>query len=69
MTRWRWLGLLLIVLGIALLLVAPQAQSCVAAFDHTSCRATGTILLKIVGLALVAVAAGVLALRGTATDR
>jgi drug/metabolite transporter (DMT)-like permease len=69
MTGWRWLGLLLIVLGIAMLLVAPQAQSCVAAFDHTSCRATGTILLKVVGLALVAAAAAVLALRGTATDR
>jgi len=69
MTGWRWLGLLLIVLGIALLLVAPQAQSCVTAFDHTSCRATGTILLKVVGLALVVTAAAVLALRGTATDQ
>jgi drug/metabolite transporter (DMT)-like permease len=69
MTRWRWLGLLLIVLGIALLLVAPQAQSCVTAFDHTSCRATGTILLRVVGLALVVVAAAILALRGTAIDR
>lgn len=69
MTRWRWLGLLLIVLGIALLLVAPQAQSCVTAFDHTSCRAMGTILLKVVGLALVVAAAAVLAFRGTATDR
>jgi drug/metabolite transporter (DMT)-like permease len=69
MTRWRWLGLLLIVLGIALLLVAPQAQSCVTAFDHTSCRATGTILLKVAGLALVAGAAAVLALHGTATDQ
>jgi drug/metabolite transporter (DMT)-like permease len=69
MTGWRWLGLLLIALGIALLLVAPQAQSCVTAFDHTSCRATGTILLKVVGLALVVAAAAVLALRGTATDQ
>jgi drug/metabolite transporter (DMT)-like permease len=69
MTRWRWLGLLLIVLGIALLLVAPQAQSCVTDFDHTSCRATGTILLRVVGLALVVVAAAVLALRGTAIDQ
>jgi drug/metabolite transporter (DMT)-like permease len=68
-TIWRWLGLLLIVLGIAMLLVAPQAQSCVTAFDHTSCRATGTIVLKVVGLALVVAAAAVLALRGTATDR
>ena len=69
MTRWHWLGLLLIVLGIALLLVAPQAQSCVTAFDHTSCRATGTVLLKVTGLALVAAAAAVLALRGTPTDQ
>ena len=69
MTRWHWLGLLLIVLGIALLLAAPQAQSCVTAFDHTSCRATGTILLKVTGLAMVAAAAAVLALRGTPTDQ
>ena len=69
MTRWHWLGLLLIGLGIALLLVAPQAQSCVTEFDHTACRATGTIILKVVGVALVAAAAAVLALRGTASDR
>jgi hypothetical protein len=69
MTRWHSLGVLLIVLGIALLLVAPQAQSCVTAFDHTSCRATGTILLKVVGLALVAAAAAVLALRGTTSEQ
>jgi drug/metabolite transporter (DMT)-like permease len=68
MTRWHLLGMLLIVLGIAVLLVAPQAQTCVTDFDHTACRATGTILLKVVGVALVAAAAAVLALRGTATD-
>ena len=68
MTRWHVLGMLLIVLGIAVLLVAPQAQTCVTDFDHTACRATGTILLKVVGVALVAAAAAVLALRGTATD-
>lgn len=68
MTRARWLALLLIVAGLAMLLVAPQAQSCVTDFDHTACRATGTILLKVVGVALVAAAAAVLALRGTATD-
>ena len=68
MTRWRWLGISLIALGIAVLLVAPHAQTCVTDFDHTACRATGTILLKVVGVALVAAAAAVLALRGTATD-
>lgn len=68
MTGWRWLGISLIALGLAILLVAPQAQTCVTNFDHTACRATGTILLKVVGVALVAAAAAVLALRGTATD-
>lgn len=65
MTRSRWLGVLLIVLGIGMLLVAPQAQSCVTDFHHTACQASGTILLKVVGLGLVAAAAAVLALQGT----
>jgi drug/metabolite transporter (DMT)-like permease len=68
MTGWRWLGITLIALGLAILLVAPQAQTCVTDFDHTACRATGTIVLKVVGVALVAAAAAVLALRGAATD-
>lgn len=65
MTRSRWLGVLLIVLGIGMLVVAPQAQSCVTDFDSTACEMSSTILLKVVGLALVAVAAAVLALHGT----
>jgi drug/metabolite transporter (DMT)-like permease len=65
MTKARWLGIGLIVAGLGILLIAPQAQSCVTAFDHTSCRATGTILLKVIGLGLVATAAAVLALHGT----
>lgn len=67
MTRWRWLGILLIVIGLAMLVVAPQAQSCVTDFDSTACETSGTILLKVVGLALVAAAAAVLALHGTPT--
>ncbi|MEO8639450.1 MAG: hypothetical protein ABI458_06015 [Chloroflexota bacterium] len=67
MTRSRWLGVLLIVLGLAVLLVAPQAQSCVTDFHHTACQASGTILLKVVGLGLVAAAAAILALQGTPT--
>jgi hypothetical protein len=63
--RSRWLGVLLIVLGIGVLLVAPQAQSCVTDFHHTTCQASGTVLLKVVGLGLVAAAAGVLARHGT----
>ncbi|MEX2137460.1 MAG: hypothetical protein WEB29_11020 [Chloroflexota bacterium] len=68
MTRWHWLGILLIVLGLAVLLVAPQAQSCVMDFDSTACETGGTIILKVVGLALVATAAIVLALRGSPTE-
>jgi hypothetical protein len=67
MTGWRWLGILLIVIGITALLVAPSAQTCVTDFDSTACETSGTILLKVVGLALVAAAAAVLALRGTPT--
>jgi drug/metabolite transporter (DMT)-like permease len=63
-TRSRWLGILLIVLGLAVLLVAPQAQSCVTRFDGTACQASGTVLLKVVGLGLVAAAAAVLARHG-----
>jgi drug/metabolite transporter (DMT)-like permease len=64
MTRSRWLGVLLIVLGIAVLLVAPQAQSCVTDFHSTACETTVTNILKGVGLALVAAAAIVLARHG-----
>ena len=69
MTKARWLGIGLIVAGLGILLIAPQAQSCVTTFASTSCQASGTILLKVIGLGLVATAAAVLALRGTATDR
>jgi hypothetical protein len=65
MTRARWLGIGLIVAGLGILLVAPQAQSCVTTFASTSCQASGTILLKVIGLGLVATAAGVLAVHGT----
>jgi uncharacterized membrane protein len=70
MTMWRALGLLLIVLGLAVLVVAPQAQLCVTDFQHTAaCRGGGTVLLKVVGLILVASAALVLARNGAANDR
>jgi drug/metabolite transporter (DMT)-like permease len=69
MTRSRWLGIMLIVVGISVLLVAPQAQSCVTDFDATICEAGASIVLKVVGLALVAAAAILLALRGESQDR
>jgi hypothetical protein len=53
MTRARVLGIILLVAGLAMLLVAPQAQSCVAHFNATVCEPTGTIVLKVVGLVLV----------------
>ena len=68
MTRERWLGLLLIAIGLGVLLVAPRAQSCMTDFDATVCEATGTVVLNVIGVTLVAVAAAILALRGTPTD-
>ncbi|MBA3687256.1 MAG: hypothetical protein H0W81_00225 [Chloroflexi bacterium] len=65
MTRSRWLGIVLIVLGLVVLLIAPQALSCVTDFHHTACQASGTIVLKVIGLGLVAAAAAVLARHGT----
>jgi hypothetical protein len=65
MTRAHWLGIGLIVAGLGILLIAPQAQSCVTTFASTSCQASGTILLKVIGLGLVATAAGVLAVHGS----
>jgi hypothetical protein len=65
MTKARWLGIGLIVAGLGILLIAPQAQSCVTTFASTSCQASGTILLKVIGLGLVATAAAVLWLQGT----
>jgi drug/metabolite transporter (DMT)-like permease len=67
MTRARWLGLLLIVAGLALLLLAPRAQSCVTDFDATVCETTGAIVLKVVGVVLVAAAAIVVARPGAPT--
>jgi drug/metabolite transporter (DMT)-like permease len=70
MTMSRGLGLLLIVLGLVVLLVAPQAQLCVTDFQHTAaCRGGGTVVLKVVGVLLVASAALVLARSGAANDR
>jgi uncharacterized membrane protein len=60
MNRARSLGIFLIVAGIALLLVAPRAQTCVTDFDATVCEATGMVVLKVVGL--VVVLAGAIAL-------
>jgi drug/metabolite transporter (DMT)-like permease len=69
MTRSRWLGIMLIVIGISVLLVAPQAQSCVTDFDATVCEAGASIVLKVVGLCLVAAAAILLALRDESLER
>jgi hypothetical protein len=69
MTRERWRGVMLIAIGFAVLIVAPRAQSCVTDFSSRICEASGTVVLNIVGLALVAVAAVVLARYGAASDR
>jgi hypothetical protein len=62
-TRRRQLALLLIVLGYAALLVAPNAQSCVTGFDATICGTGAGALLKVLGLVMVTIAV-LLALRG-----
>ena len=69
MTRERWRGMILIAIGFAVLIVAPRAQSCVTDFSSRVCEATGTIALNVVGLALVAIAAVVLARRGAGSDQ
>jgi hypothetical protein len=68
MTRRRQVAILLIVLGYAALLVAPNVQSCVTDFDATTCNTTITAVLKAVGLVLVTVAAVLLALRGASPE-
>jgi hypothetical protein len=68
MTRRRQLAILLIVLGYAALLVAPNVQSCVTNFDSTICEASATAVLKAVGLVMVAIAAVLLALRGASPE-
>jgi nitrate reductase gamma subunit len=68
MTRRRQLAILLIVLGYALLLVAPNAQSCVTGFDATICETTATTALKALGLVMVTIAAVLLALRGPSRE-
>ena len=64
MTRERRFGLLLIVIGLAIVLVAPLAGSCFNDAHATSCDTTATVILKVVGVVLVAVAALALALGG-----
>jgi multisubunit Na+/H+ antiporter MnhG subunit len=67
MTTGRRLGLVLIVVGLAVVLGAPLAGSCFTDFHATSCETSGTVVLKVVGVALVAVAALALALGGGST--
>jgi hypothetical protein len=44
----------LIALGLAALIVAPSAQSCTVDVDTRACETIGTIILKVVGGALIA---------------
>jgi uncharacterized membrane protein YidH (DUF202 family) len=68
MTRRRQLAILLIVLGYAALLGAPNVQSCVTDFDSTTCETTATAVLKAAGLVMVTIAAVLLALRGASPE-
>ena len=55
-----WLGVLLVVLGVAALLAAPLAQWCVVDGDSKACETIGTIVLNVVGGVLFAVGGVVL---------
>jgi hypothetical protein len=44
----------LIALGLAALIVAPSAQSCTVDVDTRACETIGTIILNVVGGALIA---------------
>jgi hypothetical protein len=67
-TRRRQLAILLIAVGYAALLMAPNAQSCVTDFDATICEGATTAVLKVAGLAMVTIAAVLLALRGASPE-
>ena len=47
-----WIPAALIGVGIASLMVAPVAQSCVTWSDSRACETAGTIVLNVVGWAL-----------------
>ena len=58
MTKLAWLGTVLIVCGLALLIFAPQMQSCVTDYDVTVCETTGIVVFNVAGLALIACGGG-----------
>jgi hypothetical protein len=62
-TKKSWLGILVIAGGLALLIVAPQAQSCVTDYDSTACETAGIIAFNIAGLVGITIG-GVLAVFG-----
>ncbi|MEX2137459.1 MAG: hypothetical protein WEB29_11015 [Chloroflexota bacterium] len=63
MTAKLWLGAFLIAVGIAALIVAPQAQSCFSESDSRACETIGTIAFNVVGVGLI-VAGGILVVVG-----
>ena len=60
MTKEFWLGVCLIGLGVAVLIVAPLAQSCIVGSDSRACETIGTIVLNVVGLVMIAVGGALL---------
>jgi hypothetical protein len=62
MTTGFWLGLLLVGLGVAALILAPQAQWCVVDGDSSACETIGTIVLNGAGAVLIALGGVVLVL-------
>jgi hypothetical protein len=68
MGRVRLAGLLLLAGGLACLLLAPHAVSCVSGSDYRVCETIGTVVLNVVGAVQVATGVGMLLLpRGKAT--
>ena len=58
MTKLSWSGVVLIVCGLALLMLAPQMQFCVTDYDFTLCDTTGSAAFNVAGLALIACGVG-----------
>jgi len=68
MRPMRLAGLLLLVSGLACLILAPHAVSCVSGSDYRVCETIGTVVLNVVGALQVATGVGLLLLpRGKAT--
>jgi hypothetical protein len=54
MSRSQWVAAGLFALGVAALIVAPQARTCMTSGDSTACETIGIIALNVAGVILLA---------------